>query len=169
MNDLIIEKHSDYESLNKSLLKEIELIPYDMTNETHLKAKMSEWSVDSPGISVIRDWAISLTGAEDIRFVESHDNGKRLCYCGDCWYARYDKGDYAEEHDHGKKSISFVYYVNTPVGSSPLYFSEYDTTVDAEEGNIVMFPGNVKHSVPPNNCDNRVIVAGNLSIMNINI
>ena len=35
----------------------------------------------------------------------------------------------------------------------------------AEEGKVVIFPGNVFHHVPKNNCDGRIVLAGNIYAM----
>ena len=34
-----------------------------------------------------------------------------------------------------------------------------------EEGTVVIFPGNLKHHVPTNNCDGRIVFAGNIYAM----
>ena len=46
--------------------------------------------------------------------------------------------------------------------SSSLFFPTSGKKIKAEEGKVVIFPGNVRHSVPPNKCDNRIVVAGNI-------
>ena len=70
-------------------------------------------------------------------------------------------------HNHGDIYASFVYYVNTPEGSSPIIFPDENETVEAREGNILIFPGHVNHYVPKNKCDGRVVVAGNINLSTI--
>ena len=81
------------------------------------------------------------------------------------WGAVYNKGDYAIRHAHGNEEegnvVSFVYYVNAPEGSSPLVFPEIDQTFEPEVGLCITWDGDEEHEVPPNRCDNRIIVAGN--------
>ena len=80
------------------------------------------------------------------------------------WYARYDYGNHALVHNHGDIYASFVYYVNTPEGSSPIVFPDENETVEAKGGNILIFPGHVNHYVPENKCEGRVIIAGNIDM-----
>ena len=67
------------------------------------------------------------------------------------------------KYKYHKPSIhSFVYFVRCPKGSSPLVFTTSKKRVKAEEGKIVVFPGHVLHHVPKNNCEGRVVLAGNI-------
>ncbi len=76
-------------------------------------------------------------------------------------YARSLRGHYQEYHDHREIDWAFVYYVNTPEGSSPLVFLNHGRFYP-RSGDIVLFPGHERHYVPPNQCDGRSIIAGNL-------
>jgi hypothetical protein len=57
--------------------------------------------------------------------------------------------------------FSFVYYVTTPEGSSPLVFPTSGHEVKAEEGKVVIFESRLRHTIPPNQCEERCILAGN--------
>ena len=46
--------------------------------------------------------------------------------------------------------MGFVYFIQCPRGSSPLVFSTSGKRVKAEEGKVVIFPGNIYHHVPKN-------------------
>ena len=83
----------------------------------------------------------------------------------DFWVAKYNKGDHTIDHSHEPASYSFVYFVKSPTGSSPLIFTTSDTKIKPEEGTVVIFPGNLKHHVPTNNCDGRIVLAGNIYAM----
>ena len=73
-------------------------------------------------------------------------------------------------HNHWPHLWSFVYYVNCPVGSAPLLFdrcihpAKGIERVAPKTGLMVMFPGWVHHSVPPHTGEERIIVAGNLTM-----
>ena len=58
-------------------------------------------------------------------------------------------------------TFSFVYFVKTPKGSSPLIFTNSGKRIKAEEGKIVIFPGRLLHHVPKNKCEGRMTLAGN--------
>ena len=83
----------------------------------------------------------------------------------DFWIAKYNKGDHTVEHSHEPAAYSFVYFVKSPTGSSPLIFTTSDEKIKPEEGTVVIFPGNLKHHVPTNNCDGRIVLAGNIYAM----
>ena len=79
------------------------------------------------------------------------------------WFAKYNKGDYTKDHDHCPFAIfSFVYFLNCPKGSSPLVFSTSGKRIKAEEGKVIIFSSHVRHGVPPNKCENRITLAGNM-------
>ena len=157
MEDLIIEQHPDYEKLNSNLLKESEGVIYDWSDITYIKGKMSEWHICGIYINEIKEWAKSLIPPVI---------GKET-FILNSWYAIYDYDNHALVHNHGDIYASFVYYVKTPEGSSPIVFPDENETVEAKEGNILIFPGHVNHYVPKNKCDGRVIVAGNINLSTI--
>ena len=90
-----------------------------------------------------------------------------------CWGIIYKKGDGSTLHHHGTSDVSWVYYVKTPKGSSPLVFPQcaYYTPekelkileIEPEEGLMVLFLGNVSHFVSPSEIDEeRIVIAGNI-------
>ena len=118
---------------------------------------MSEWYICGKYIDIIKKWAISLT-PPIMGVVPRIINA---------WYARYDYGNHALVHNHGDMYASFVYYVKTPEGSSPIVFPDENETVEAKEGNLLIFPGHINHYVPENKCESRVIVAGNINLFKV--
>ena len=144
-----IETHPHYESLNQKLLQESENISYDWTNKTNVKAQMSNPDTYLKYLNQLCDWINSLF--------------EQPISCYNKWYARYDEEDYADVHCHSGAYMSFVYYVNTPEGSSPLVFPDINETFEAKEGKLLLFSGDTNHYVPANKCKNRVVVAGNIS------
>tara|TARA_B100001250_G_scaffold389377_1_gene388419 strand:+ start:605 stop:1084 length:480 start_codon:yes stop_codon:yes gene_type:complete len=80
----------------------------------------------------------------------------------DLWGQVYQEGHFQKFHNHIHNDWAFVYYVNTPTGSSPIVFREIRKRIRPTEGMLIMFPGWVDHYVPPNQCNGRSIVAGNL-------
>ena len=157
MEDLIIEQHPDYEKLNSNLLKESEGVIYDWSDITYVRGKMSEWHICGKYIDVIKEWAKTLTPSI---------NGM-IPRIIDAWYARFDYGNNALVHNHGDMYASFVYYIKTPEGSSPIIFPDENETVEAKEGNLLIFPGHINHYVPENKCEGRVIIAGNINLFKV--
>ena len=157
MEDLIIEQHPDYEKLNSNLLKESEGVIYDWSDITNVRGKMSEWHICGKYIDVIKEWVKTLTPSIKGMI-------PRII---DAWYARFDYGNHALVHNHGDMYASFVYYIKTPEGSSPIIFPDENETVEAKEGNLLIFPGHINHYVPENKCEGRVIIAGNINLFKV--
>ena len=157
MEDLIIEQHPDYEKLNSNLLKESEGVIYDWSDITYVRGKMSEWHICGKYIDVIKEWVKTLTPSIKGMI-------PRII---DAWDARYDYGNHALVHIHGDIFASFVYYIKTPEGSSPIIFPDENETVEAKEGNLLIFPGHINHYVPENKCEGRVIIAGNINLFKV--
>ena len=67
----------------------------------------------------------------------------------DLWGQVYNEGDFQESHDHVPNHWSFVYYVNTPRGSSPLVFESSGKKFRPKAGQVIIFPAWLMHYVPP--------------------
>ena len=81
--------------------------------------------------------------------------------CVELWGVLYNEGDYITHHNHIPSLYSFVYFVNTPKGSSPLVFETSGRKIEPEAGKIVIFESRLVHKVPPNKCNGRVTISGN--------
>ena len=77
-----------------------------------------------------------------------------------CWGLVYDKGHSMAAHNHFPFSLSFVYGVKMPRGSSPLIIG--NKKINLKEGQCVFFPSHIMHRVPYNLSERRCVVAGNL-------
>ena len=80
----------------------------------------------------------------------------------DLWGQVYRIGHHQSYHNHVHVDWAFVYYVNTPQGSSPIVFRNINIRIKPITGMMIIFPGHMEHYVPPNRGDGRSIVAGNL-------
>ena len=159
-HEIIIDKYPFAGRLNSRLLSDAEGIDYPLSFKTNVKGKMSKWSVESDNLETLKEWITSLVK-------EKHNfRGYQLVF-KEMWYARYDKNDHTLEHDHNLSWLSFVYFVKCPRGSSPLIFTTSRKKVKAEEGKVVIFPSWIRHSVPKNRCEDRVVVAGNIILRSL--
>tara|TARA_B100000287_G_C20404250_1_gene690914 strand:- start:82 stop:594 length:513 start_codon:yes stop_codon:yes gene_type:complete len=155
--DIIVEKHLHYKSINQKILKEIESVDYSESYKTNVKGKMTSFLFFPKEGQVIRDWVNALV-YKDHPYLTSH--GKIIH--ANSWIAKYDRGDYTIEHDHCPCLFSYIYYVNCPKGSSPLVFTSSGKRIKAEEGKVIIFPSIMKHDVPKNRCDDRIVLSGNV-------
>ena len=79
------------------------------------------------------------------------------------WGQYYKEGAYQISHYHVHSDWAFVYYINTPEGSSPLVFDKSEKEVYSNAGEVVIFPGWLIHHVPKNKGEGRSVLSGNLS------
>ena len=158
---ILIKNHPHHQQLNKKLMEEMDQIEYPMTNASNVKAKMSEWRLETPTCDILLSWIKSILLADRYHRTISVEMGNKL-HLDQMWCSRYDEGEYTLSHDHLPSSFAFVYYVKCPKGSSPLVFDYCRKKVKAEEGKLIFFPASVSHSVPKNRCKDRVVLSGNL-------
>ena len=83
--------------------------------------------------------------------------------CTNFWANVYEKGDYADSHNHSPYHFSFAYFLKSKWYHSPLVFSESGKKIRPKEGRFVAFPGYLRHSVPKHRFnDDRITLSGNL-------
>ena len=153
-----VEFYPYAQSLNEKILEESKYLTFqrDIKNAdggmTNIKALQTRAMFDIktlPSMQILVNWLFKLNINTNLR-VEHF------------WLTNYGKGDFTISHYHKPSIHSFVYFVRCPKGSSPLVFTTSKKRVKAEEGKVVVFPGHVLHHVPKNNCEGRVVLAGNI-------
>lgn len=158
-----VYKHPIYRELNPILSKTVkQLASVDpLKRSTNVKANMTDWFIMDENIAKVIKWTEFLITKN---FCQNYigKNTKPELKLIDCWGIVYGKNDYAQSHTHDV-AYSFVYYVNSPKGSSPLIFDTSGKKIKAEEGNVIIMPGNILHSVPKNKCNERIVIAGNFN------
>ena len=159
--NLLIDYHPHAESLNKKLITESSTWKYP--NRLHTNIHGEKWSTNNKDKSnpsqLVFEWATTLLR----NYFRVGSDSLAMKYDVEMWFAKYDKGDHAKEHHHLPFALfSFVYFINCPRGSSPLIFKASGKRIKAEEGKIVVFSSNLKHYVPKNRCENRLVLAGNM-------
>lgn len=86
------------------------------------------------------------------------------------WFAIYNNGDSAHEHDHGVADLACVYYASIPENSAPLILPtiDGDHKIQPKNGMLVVFPGLCNHKVPKSeHTGERIMVAMNIMKGNI--
>ena len=86
----------------------------------------------------------------------------------DCWFQQYQKYSFHPFHSH-ECEWACVYYVDLPAGSKGTVFKDYVSNTEIKtavvEGDVLIFPGWIKHKSPPNKgSDTKSIVALNFEI-----
>jgi hypothetical protein len=93
----------------------------------------------------------------------------------DIWYNIYDKGQFQECHDHAKTNFSGIYLLDLNEENKTMFyqhgamsvytdnFYSYNTK-HIEEGNVIIFPSNLLHSVNP--CESgRITISFNIDTL----
>ena len=150
--------HPYYKSINEKLIDESYKFQFrrDIVNKdgslTNVKAFQTHGYISSPTLSLIEKWIL-----------EIFERQFGFCYKIDVrWISNYNKGDYTKSHSHLPAVFAFNYFIKTPKGSSPLVFTTSGKKIEAEEGKLLIFPGNLSHHVPKNRCDDRMVLPGNV-------
>ena len=166
--DVIIERHPLYKSLNEKILEDVKMLyfytPQENTHHTNIRG--SQHNFESNGepesLKTVLKWIRNLIRSHITSNFNPHP--QRVINPAYCWLAKYNKGDYTMKHRHMPSTLSFVYFVKSPKGASPLVFTTSGKRISPEEGKVVIFSGNTIHHVPKNKCDGRLTFAGNLTI-----
>ena len=160
--NVLVEHYPYHENLNKKILQdslEFNFVDAEQSIQrggdySNVRALQTiEGVITSKSIDLIYEWIVNL--------IRKEYRGWNY-RVGSSWLARYDKGNYAVSHDHIPAAFSFVYFVKCPKGSAPLVFTTSGKRIKAEDGKVLIFPGNMKHHVPTNKSDGRMVLAGNM-------
>ena len=164
-----VHKHPHYQSLNEKLMMDISTLNFTRHENnvygTNIKGSQFNFSsnpnIAKPnGVKLLEQWFTQIV--KDSSGMFSEDN---VDINFGTWVARLDKGqETVLHHHHPQCTMVFVYFLNTPKGSSPLVFPTSGKKIKAEAGTIVIHPSILKHKVPPNKCDNRLTIASNVYI-----
>ena len=161
-----IYHHPHYQSLNEKLMDDFSKLSFnsyeDTPNFTNIKGSQfgfcgRELSLKPKGVNIIENWVEQI--------IRDREKGS-FNFNFSTWVARLDKNQETVEHNHLPYcSFAFVYFVNTPKGSSPLVFPTSGKKIKPEPGKLVFFPASLRHKVPINKCDNRVTIASNITMI----
>lgn len=127
-------------------------------HKTNVKANMTDWFMQKQHkeFQEVGDKAIEIAKKNSPFDIEMK--------LFDCWGAIYHKGDWTKTHDHWPHVWSFVYYTKCVHGDAPLRFPDAELSVYPNSGEMILFPGWIRHNVPEQTNDSeRIIVAGNLT------
>ena len=147
-----------------SLLKSCNPIPQDNSN---VKASVhTEWDWEPDNI-IFRNLKEYIREEIETRYQPGcmSDGSRQMIYCKSFWGNVYEKGDYAQSHNHKPNDFSFAYFVKSKWDDSPLIFTDSGKRIRPKEGRFVAFPAYLKHHVPKHRYNNTLITQSvNLTI-----
>ena len=158
-------KYPPSDDINNELFDIIQELGSGKEGVTPVEANctMTDWDLytSQEHVKTMVDWVKDIIDNEfnppehDVKTVET-------------WAVTYKEGEDIKWHKHGVSCYSFVYYVNVPEGSSPFLFKlpdfyrDLEGIIDPKPGKVVIFESRLEHSVPPNKCEGRCAISGNI-------
>ena len=147
-----------------SLLKVCNPIPQEHSN---VKAALhTEWNWEPDNIT-FRNLKEYIREEIEKNYKPGAMSGGRRYFinCINFWANVYERGDYAQSHDHKPNDFSFAYFVKSKWYDSPLVFTDSGKRIRPKEGKYVIFPSYLLHHVPKNRYNHqRITLSGNLLI-----
>ena len=100
---------------------------------------------------------------KDILFLK-HERLAPTLYFRDFWAIMYENSDYTISHEHFPCPYAASYYVEAEVNCSPIQFDGVHTLkIIPQSGMLMVWPGILRHSVPPTN-SKRTVLSMNLLV-----
>jgi hypothetical protein len=160
----IIDDYYRHNELKKDILTYLLVSPDKHNKKTYVKAKMTDWSITSPEIEILKKEIINNCIHE-----YDHRGVVKEVVVQDFWGNVYEKGDYASPHHHLPSMYSFVYFLKSKPNYSPLVFGDRfwnRKSIKPKEGRFVIFPCSTDHSVPKHkHKEKRVTLSGNINFI----
>lgn len=159
----LITTYPHHKSLNQKLEYDIKSTGDLKNYTTYAKSYMTNWKETRfSSFQILSEFIISTYNLNMVRnnvFYSIKD-------IRDMWGLIYNKGDFAEEHEHYIANLySFIYYVKASKKSSPLVFTDtfpFHKKIKPENGMLIIFPSYMRHKVPIQKYeDERIVIAGN--------
>ena len=181
----VVQKDCSNEDLQKRLAQTCRDIGDVQKSTTNVQGSMTDWYMHESNSDFMEVCRLAI----DVAYENSPRQGVPLMPY-DCWGAIYSKGDYTKTHEHWPMIWSWVYNVECCERCSPLVFddssfnnsrnnsltprtvgqpyqivSEKRHSIQPKSGNMILFPGWIRHSDPKQECDHdRIILAGNFGM-----
>ena len=148
-------------------------------HECNVKANRTAWDSHFryPIVNSLNEEIVNII----YQFIEEENFDAPKIKVEDCWINWYKKNDHAEPHDHGKH-LSIVYFVDVEETDAQFMFfkrNKYSLVkkeknkmifndrklLTVKNGTVVMFSGDMLHSVTPNTTDaTRITYAANFIV-----
>ena len=84
------------------------------------------------------------------------------------WGLYYNHNSFVYPHTHFPHAMSFGYYINVPVGSSPftlMHNNKEDMDFYPKEGQLFVFDSSIQHVVNPSPVVGRMTLAGDIAYL----
>ena len=166
--DILVDTYQFHDSLKKEVIRLLsEGAPCIPQNDSNVKATMHtvwDWEPNNIKLRNVKSYI-----REEI---ERHykpgafsDGGRKWLKSTNFWANLYEKGDYAQPHDHKPSAFSFAYFLKSEDDHAAFVFTDSGYKIIPKEGTFVAFPAYLKHHVEEHKVDDkRITLSGNLAI-----
>ncbi len=166
---------SEHSSLKPILLNLIENAPGKYSVQKYETISKSDWFLNQNGASFRKNlveskednyFKVLLPYMQNIIENVIPDKNKQNFFISQAWYQQYKKMNYYFYHDHPGVRWAVVYYLELPSDGPKTEFEDFlgkSHTPDVKEGDMLVFPGWMKHRSPPNKSnDRKTVIAFNI-------
>ena len=166
--------HPDSTELN---LKLYDIVNKNLTNEVNGGGYRTDFNLHKKGIDDLTNWietllpfiAFEFSGGNkdvtsDILDWDSLGFNPNSFKIKECWGIHYNKTQSVVEHNHFPYTMSFLYCVTAPEGSSPFVIE--GNQINPIPGRIMFFLPHQYHNTLPNESDGRCMITGNILYVN---
>jgi hypothetical protein len=164
MEALRIDKfYINDEEMNRQILEVIDNSGDRMNYKTNCKAYMTKWDMSNqPGFNKLAEIILKKTNELALKYY-----GKTEDYwLRSLWGIKYKSGEYALPHHHLPAIWASAYYINPPIGSPGLIFTDYNVELQPKHSTLYIFPAKLGHEVRPKEFDGyRYTVAGSVHLL----
>ena len=166
--DILVDTYLFHDSLKKEVIRLLSAgAPCIPQNDSNVKATMH----------TVWDWEPNNIKLRNVKAyireeIERHykpgafsDGGRKWLKSTNFWANLYEKGDYAQPHDHKPSAFSFAYFLKSEDDHAAFVFTDSGYKIIPKEGTFVAFPAYLKHHVEEHKVDDkRITLSGNLAI-----
>ena len=166
--DILVDTYQFHDSLKKEVVRLLsEGAPCIPQNNSNVKATMH----------TVWDWEPNNIKLRNVKAyireeIERHykpgafsDGGRKWLKSTNFWANLYEKGDYAQPHDHKPSAFSFAYFLKSEDDHAAFVFTDSGYKIIPKEGTFVAFPAYLKHHVEEHKADSsRITLSGNFEI-----
>ena len=166
--DILVDTYQFHDSLKKEVVRLLsEGAPCIPQNDSNVKATMH----------TVWDWEPNNIKFRNVKAyireeIERHykpgafsSGGRTWLKSTNFWANLYEKGDYAQPHDHKPSDFSFAYFLKSEDDHAAFVFTDSGYKIIPKEGTFVAFPAYLNHHVEEHKVDDkRITLSGNFEI-----
>lgn len=151
---------NNYLNFKEDLIHNLELDKYHAIDSEYEKINKTDWDISQDNV-YNKKWSqifFQHTFSEIKSFY--HSMGYDNFYIDAIWFQEYRLGGFHNWHDHEYADFSNIFFLNFNKLNPGTEFIVDNKIIQADilEGDLIIFPGNIKHRAPINNSDDRRLV-----------